>query len=184
MSGRRVFTIGHGNKSLEEFVSILEACRTEILADIRSYPKSKRNPHFNADALKATLSQKGIAYLWVKALGGFRKKGLGAASPHHVLRSVGFRNYADYMMTDTFKENVDGLLESARGGRVCIMCAETLPFRCHRWLISDYLVARGIEVIHIVSPVKTQTHKLSRYARIDGENVVYDREEGEDFVLE
>ena len=177
MSEKRIYTIGHGNKSLDEFVSMLESYRIETLADIRSYPRSKRNPHFNAHALEASLSEKDITYKWVKALGGFRKEGLGTASPHHGLKSEGFRNYADYMMTSPFKENINEVVRLARHGRTCLMCAETIPFRCHRNLVSDHLSARGIEVIHIISLEKTEKHRLSLYARIDGGNVIYDRVE-------
>ena len=91
-----------------------------------------------------------------------------------VLKSQGFRNYADYMLTEAFKENIDKLLQLAHGGNTCIMCAETLPFRCHRWLLSDYLVANQVEVVHIIDKKKAECHKLSRYARVQAGNVFYD----------
>ncbi len=143
--------------------------------DIRSFPRSKRNPHFNGDNLEGHLPKADICYKWLKGLGGFRKSGLGAQSPHPALRSDGFRNYADYMLTQGFKENVSELLQLVHKGTACLMCAETLPFRCHRWYLSDYLLANGLKVMHIVDMEKRNWHKLSDYARIQGENVLYDR---------
>jgi uncharacterized protein (DUF488 family) len=136
---KTIYTIGHGNKSLEDFVYLLKSYRIEILVDIRSLPRSRRNPHFNGDNLEGHLPKADICYKWLKGLGGFRKSGLGAQSPHPALRSDGFRNYADYMLTQGFKENVSELLQLVHKGTACLMCAETLPFRCHRWYLSDYL---------------------------------------------
>ncbi len=176
---RRIYTIGHGNKGLSELVDILKGYAIQTVADIRSYPGSKRNPHFNLEALEASLPQVGVTYEWYKGLGGYRKKGLGAESPHVALKSHGFRNYADHMLTETFKEDVDKLLQLAGSGKTCIMCAETLPFRCHRWLLSDYLVANQVEVIHVIDVAKRESHTLSRYARILAGNILYDVVEGE-----
>ncbi|NVM21339.1 MAG: DUF488 domain-containing protein [Desulfobacterales bacterium] len=180
----KIYTIGHGNKGFAELLDILKEYNIQTLVDIRSYPGSKRNPHFNREAFEAELPQFSIAYDWFKGLGGYRKKGLGAKSPHVALKSEGFRNYADHMLTRGFKEHIDALLELAHNLNTCLMCAETLPFRCHRWLLSDYLAANQIEVIHIVGIDKTTTHKLSKYARIFQGNVFYDRVETEQNELD
>jgi uncharacterized protein (DUF488 family) len=171
---KRIYTIGHGNKGLDELVDLLKAYRIQTLADIRSYPGSKRNPHFNREVLEVNLPHKGIAYEWFKELGGFRQSGLGARSSHVALNSPGFRNYADYMLTKTFKQNIDNLLREASIGETCIMCAETLPFQCHRWLLSDYLVTKHVQVIHVMAADNTESHRLSRYARVQGGNLFYD----------
>ena len=110
---KKIYTIGHGNKAFDELADILKTYHIRTLADIRSYPGAKRNPHFNREALEASLPQVGVAYEWFKGLGGYRKNGLGPGSPHVVLRSQGFRNYADYMLTEAFKENIDKLHEIA-----------------------------------------------------------------------
>jgi len=175
---KTIYTIGHGNKGFDELVDILKGYGIQTLSDIRSYPGSKRNPHFSREALETNLPQAGVTYEWYKGLGGYRKDGLGAESPHVVLKSQGFRNYADYMLTKAFKENIDELLQLAGSGNTCIMCAETLPFRCHRWLLSDYLVANQVEVIHIIDLERVESHKLSKYARIHAGNLFYDRVEG------
>jgi len=177
ISEAQIYTIGHGNKRFGELVDILKAYHIRILVDIRSYPGSRRNPHFNREALETNLPQVGVSYEWFKGLGGYRKSGLGAESPHVVLKSQGFRNYADYMLTKEFKENIGKVLQLAWSGNTCIMCAETFPFRCHRWFVSDYLVANHVEVVHIIDIKKTECHKLSRYARIHAGNVFYDRVE-------
>jgi uncharacterized protein (DUF488 family) len=174
MESLKIYSIGHGNKTLRELLSILHAHEITCVADIRSYPHSKRNPQFNEQTLEKELAEAHISYVWLKELGGFRKKGLGSASPHVALRSQGFRNYADHMFTDAFKEGVERLLCLGREGKTAVMCAETLPFRCHRWLLSDHLVSNSIQVLHIIDEHKTMIHTLSRHATIRNGNVVYD----------
>jgi uncharacterized protein (DUF488 family) len=172
---QRLYTIGHGNKGLDALVEALKAYSIRTLVDIRSYPRSKRNPHFNLEALEAALPQKGIAYVWYKGLGGYRNDGLGARSPHVVLKSPGLRNYADHMLAKSFKEDIDRILQLARIENTCLMCAETLPFRCHRWILSDYLVANEVDVVHVLDVKKTSCHSLSKHARVKGHDVFYDR---------
>ena len=113
---RRVYTIGHGNKGFDELVEILTRYEIQTLVDIRSYPQSKRNPHFNRQSLEVELPRAGIAYEWFEALGGYRKKGVGAQSAHVALKSQGFRNYADHMLTKAFKECIDELLSLVHPG--------------------------------------------------------------------
>ncbi|MDY6954125.1 MAG: DUF488 domain-containing protein [Thermodesulfobacteriota bacterium] len=171
----KIFTIGHGNKRLEALIGILRTHEIQALADIRSYPRSKRNAQFNRENLEIELPRSGIAYGWFKGLGGHKKTGLGTSSPHGALRSEGFRNYADFMLSRGFKESVDALLPFVRTSNGCLMCAEVLPFKCHRWILSDYLTVHGAKVIHLVDAKKTRTHKLLECARSEGGNVFYDR---------
>jgi uncharacterized protein (DUF488 family) len=171
----QIFTIGHGNKSFEALVALLEKYGVEVLVDVRTYPRSKRNPHFDRENLEGALGRFGFSYTWLRGLGGFRKQGLGAQSPHVALKAGGFRNYADYMLTETFKENIGTLLREARKGKTCIMCAETRPFKCHRWYLSDYLCANQVPVMHIIDMEQSNWHKLSEYARIQDVNVIYDQ---------
>jgi uncharacterized protein (DUF488 family) len=117
----------------------------------------------------------GISYVWLKGLGGFKKKGLGAQSPHVAIRAGGFRNYADYMLTENFKKNISKLLKEAQTGLTCIMCAETMPQKCHRRYLSDYLCANQVPVLHIIDMEETRWHKLPQYARIQGVSVIYDQ---------
>lgn len=171
----RYYSIGHGTRSLEAFLEVLQTFHIKVLADIRSYPGSRRSPHFNRESLAPILDRLGILYVWLPALGGFRKTGLGSRSPHSALTSPGFRNYADYMDTEAFQKVVQELLALSEKGPVCFMCAETPPQRCHRRLLSDYLLAQGIQVIHILDKTRTLPHRLSRMARIGDGRVIYDQ---------
>jgi uncharacterized protein (DUF488 family) len=169
------YSIGHGNRNGEVFLDLLQSFRILYLADIRSYPSSKRNPHFNQENLQLILSRSGIQYAWFPDLGGFRKKGLGSKSPNVALRSPGFRNYADYMITESFSLAVDKLSHLASSGTTCFMCAETLPHRCHRSLLGDYLLVQGIKVIHILDNQQTTVHQLSRLASVSESRIIYNR---------
>lgn len=171
-----IYTVGHGNRSIDLFTTILHAHEIKCLADIRSFPRSRRNPHFNQEKLAVLLPSEGITYVWLKELGGFRTKGLGAKSPHIALKNEGFRNYADHMATAEFKGGIEKLLALAETCRTAVMCAETLPFRCHRWLLSDYLLVRGCLVLHILDENRTAEHNLAQYASIRGEELFYDFE--------
>jgi uncharacterized protein (DUF488 family) len=167
----RLYTIGHSARSLEEFDELLHENDVRILVDVRSYPGSKRCPHFNRENLTDGLKKREIGYEWLgKELGGFRKKGLGEQSPNKAWRSQGFRNYADYTMTESFRQGIAKLLELAERGAIAFMCAERYYRNCHRQIISDYLSAKGHEVIHIVDKGKTEKHNFTRFAEvIDGE---------------
>ncbi len=169
------YSLGHGTRTLEEFLGLLQAFRIKVVADVRSYPGSRRNPHFNRESLAQNLARLGIRYVWLPALGGFRKTGLGSRSPHTALASPGFRNYADHMDTESFREAVKNLLDLAREGPLCFICAETPPQRCHRLLLSDHLLAQGIQVIHILDEKRLIPHKLSRMARVADGRVIYDQ---------
>jgi uncharacterized protein (DUF488 family) len=170
-----IFTVGHGNRTFEELIEILSNWKIETVVDIRSYPRSKRNPEFNQEILTDALPMEGIRYVWLKAMGGLRRKGLGKDSPHTALRREGFRNYADHMLTDEFGRAVREVKKFCEDGPTCLMCAETVPFRCHRWLVSDRLMAEGLTVAHLLDRNHSRPHKLSPHGRIESGSVFYDR---------
>jgi uncharacterized protein (DUF488 family) len=144
------------------------------LADVRSFPMSRRLPHFNREALESELPKHGIAYVWVKELGGRRKK-VGNDSPNLALRNESFRNYADYMMTDEFAQGIERLLALTVAGKTAYMCAERVYFQCHRMLISDYLAAHGHTVLHIDDEKRPlRQHKMMAEARLADGKLVYD----------
>lgn len=164
-----VYTIGHSTRTLEELVSALQSHEIQILVDIRAFPMSRRLPQFNRDSLEKTLPAAGIRYVWMKVLGGYRKKVL-EDSPNIGLRNQSFRNYADYMLTPEFEQAMSQLLTLAEQSRTAYMCAERVYFRCHRMLVSDWLVAHGHEVLHIDDDKPPKPHKLTAEARmIDGQ---------------
>jgi len=166
-----LYTIGHSTRSLEEFIELLREHGIQVLVDIRSWPSSKRYPHFNRESLAKSLQGYGIRYEWLgEQLGGYRRKGLGEKSPNKAWKSQGFRNYADHALTEQFREGTRKLLELADCGRVALMCAEQLYWRCHRRITSDYLMVKGHAVTHIVSKGKVEKHELTSFARaINGE---------------
>lgn len=167
-----LYTIGHSTRSLDELIEALRAHSIETLVDIRSFPVSRRLPHFNRESLEKALPLVGIRYTWMKGLGGMRKK-IRDDSPHLELRSEGFRNYADYMLTEEFHQNVATLVGQAGQSRTAYMCAERHYSNCHRMLLSDWLVAHGHEVLHIDGPGPVTVHQLMPDARfIDGQ-VIY-----------
>ncbi|HLF78944.1 MAG TPA: DUF488 domain-containing protein [Dehalococcoidia bacterium] len=165
-----LWTVGHSNQPAAALVETLVEASIELLVDVRRYPMSRRNPQFNRDALAVTLSKDRIEYRLAEALGGRREP--RPDSVNTALRNEGFRGYADYMATLEFEEALGKLIETAGGRRTAIMCAESLPWNCHRSLIADALTARGIEVEHLMSG-KTQTHRLTPTARIDDLRVSY-----------
>ena len=167
-----LYTIGHSTRSLEELVSALKAHQIETLVDIRAFPMSRRLPHFNRETLEIELSKHGIHYVWMKALGGYRKS-TRKDSPHTAMRNATFRNYADYTLTGEFAEAIDELLSIANRSRTAYMCAERVYFRCHRMIVSDWLVAHGHEVLHIDAEGPTRPHKLTSEARLVDGQVIY-----------
>ncbi len=172
----KIFTTGHSNRRAEEFISLLEAFKIELLLDIRAFPVSRRNPQFNRENLEKSLAGAGIQYLWMgKELGGFRKKpdGLGESSPNKAWKRQGFRRYADYMMSDTFKKAIERLVELASEKRAALMCAEKHYWKCHRQLVSDYLYSQGHEVWHIIDKDSVTKHQLSPLAEIKNGILTY-----------
>ncbi len=166
-----ILTIGHSTHALEAFIHLLQENDTECVVDVRSVPRSRRNPQFNRDELAGSLSAVGIGYTHLAGLGGFRKPRVD--SPNIGWRNSGFRGYADYMATAQFEESLALLLELARERVVVLMCAEALPWRCHRFLISDALVVRGVGVVHIFGDARRAPHRLTPFARVEGSRLTY-----------
>lgn len=166
-----IWTVGHSSRTLEQFLALLQGHGIELLADIRTAPGSRYNPQFNAETLEESLVQAGIGYVHLKGLGGLRH-----ARPDSVnlaWRNASFRGYADYMQTEAFDHALAELMEMARGRRTAIMCAEAVPWRCHRSLVADALTAHGVVVEHIMSPETANRHKLTPFARVEGTAVSY-----------
>lgn len=169
-----IWTIGHGTRTGDEFVQMLQKAGVQCLVDVRSYPGSRRNPQFSRDPLASLLASQGIKYKWEgEGLGGFRKP--KADSKNIALRSNGFRGYADYMESAEFKQAIELLINDAEQTKIAYMCAERLPWQCHRNLISDYLVMRGMHVVHLVALGKTQEHALNPVANIRKSMLIYDK---------
>lgn len=164
-----LYTIGHSTRTLDELIAALRAHSIATLADIRSFPMSRRLPHFNRESLEKTLPAAGIRYVWMKELGG-RRKIIRDDSPNIALRNASFRNYADYMLTAEFQNAAAELISLAEQSPTAYMCAERVYFHCHRMLVSDWLAARGHEVFHIDGTGPAKPHRLLPEARvIDGE---------------
>jgi uncharacterized protein (DUF488 family) len=166
-----MYTIGHSTRRIDELVALLQAHGVKQLVDIRKIPRSRRHPQFNRETLPGSLAPAGIAYVHMAGLGGLRRP--RADSPNTGWRNAGFRGYADYMQTPEFTENLAALLAHARAAPTAIMCAEAVPWRCHRSLVSDALTVRGVDVYHILGPAPANRHNLTSFARIDGERITY-----------
>jgi uncharacterized protein (DUF488 family) len=170
-----IFTIGHGNRPIEELLALLKEAGIECLVDVRAYPASRRHPQFAREALERSLARAGIRYVWEgKALGGRRRP--SKDSRHVALRSPAFRAYADHMEGAEFRAGAARLVDLSRSTRVSVMCAERLPWQCHRFLISDFLVASGERVCHLVGEGSAREHGLNTVARLRGGELVYDGE--------
>lgn len=159
-----IWTVGHSTRPIEELIAALDSFEIQVLADVRSFPGSRRYPHFNREQLKASLTAAGIEYQHFPELGGRRRA--RHDSINMAWRNESFRGYADYMETDSFREGMTRLISVADSRRTAIMCAEAVWWRCHRSLISDYLKAKGAEVTHIMAPGKSEAHPFTSAARI------------------
>lgn len=179
----KVYTIGHSNRPLDELISLLSDSGIGLLADVRSYPRSRANPQFDADVLPPALAAAGIAYRHMKALGGRRgPQKLAGSSPNTLWRQEGFRNYADYALTPAFRAGLDALQAFARERTCAVMCAEALWWRCHRRIIADYLLVRDVEVLHILGPGEIEPARLTPGAeRQDDGTLHYPGAQGELF---
>jgi uncharacterized protein (DUF488 family) len=172
-SKRQIFTIGHSTHSLEQFLSLLTQHRIKALVDIRRFPGSRKFPQFNQDELSSTLQKAGIEYQWLEVLGGRRSKKKDGSSVNLGLHNPGFRNYADYMLAEEFQSGIDHLMKIAGGKETSLMCAEGLFWRCHRRLVSDFLLARGLTIQHIMPSGELRPHSLTPGAVIENESVTY-----------
>lgn len=168
----RLYTIGHSTRTLGELIEALRAHSIQILVDIRAFPMSRRLPHFNREHLKKELPAAGIRYVWMKALGGYRKQ-TRKDSPNTGLRNASFRHYADYMLSDGFASAIGELIKLGEEARTAYMCAERVYFHCHRMLVSDYLVAHGHEVLHIDGTGPARLHKVTSAARLLNGELIY-----------
>ncbi len=166
-----VFTIGHSTHPFPEFVRLLELHSISLVVDVRSIPRSRYNPQFNSDTLKGSLPQLHIGYTHAKGLGGLRKANRDSVNTGW--QNASFRGYADYMQTDAFRESLETALFLSTENNVALMCAEALPWRCHRSLISDALLARGVEVCHIMADGKVRPHTMTAFAVVQGKSVIY-----------
>jgi uncharacterized protein (DUF488 family) len=178
-----VRTVGHGALEPGAFGALVRDAGVDVVVDVRRYPGSRRHPHFGSEAMAGWLpADFGVLYRWCPALGGRRRPAEG--SPNVGLRNEQFRAYADHMATDEFRTAVDGLVASTK--RTCVMCAEAVPWRCHRNVLADDLTRRRIEVLHILGPRSIQRHVLNSHARIEGDRVVYpgpDHHDGQGSLL-
>ena len=172
-----VFTVGHSTLAIEKFIAVLESYGIERLADVRTVPRSRRNPQFNAEALRESLRTANIEYVPLPALGGLRKP--RADSPNAGWRNESFRGYADYMQTEEFADGLTQLISLSRRERTAIMCAEAVPWRCHRSLVADALNVHGIPVVEILSQTSRRPHKLTPFAHVNGMKLTYPAQQGE-----
>lgn len=170
----KIYTIGHSTHPLELFVRMLRANAVTRLVDIRSIPRSRFNPQYEQSALVISMPENNIEYIHMKSLGGLRHQ--AGASVNLGWRNASFRNYADYMQTAAFREGIDTLMRYGAEKPTALMCAEALPWRCHRSLVADALLVRGVMVLDIMDLSTTRAHSLTPFAVVDGTNITYPRE--------
>lgn len=168
---KRLYTIGHSTHSIEEFIEILSNFGIEQLVDIRTVPRSRHVPQFEKDSLEKSLPESGIEYIHLKKLGGLRPK--AKDSMNGAWKNASFRNYADYMQTEEFESGLEELIDLADTRKVAIMCAEAVPWRCHRSLVGDAMTVHGFEVVDIMSLKSAKPHSLTKFAVVDGKKVTY-----------
>jgi uncharacterized protein (DUF488 family) len=166
-----IYAIGHSTRDIDAFIELLERNGIDLLVDIRTVPGSRKNPQFGKDNLSKSLAERGIDYLHEPKLGGLRK--VKKDSINIGWRNDSFRGYADYMLTDDFHQALDELVKLGAHKSVAIMCAEAVPWRCHRNLVSDALSVSGVEVKHIISESEPKEHKLCSFAHVEGHQLIY-----------
>ena len=171
-----IFTVGHSTLPVADFIALLQTYGIGSLADVRTVPRSRHNPQFNAEALAESLGAAGIDYVGLRALGGLRHA--RKDSPNGGWRNESFRGYADYMQTPEFAQGLDELIRLGGARRTAIMCAEAVPWRCHRSLVADALSVRSIPVVEILSATSWRDHKLTPFARVEGMTITYPPEQG------
>ncbi len=170
-----IFTVGHSTLPIGDFIALLKAYGIQCLADIRTVPRSRHNPQFNSDSLAASLGEQKIAYVALRALGGLRHP--RKDSPNGGWRNESFRGYADYMQTDEFTRGLEELIAHSRRQRTVMMCAEAVPWRCHRSLVGDALLVRDIPAVEILSADNWRYHKLTPFAHVEGRSITYPPEQ-------
>ena len=168
----QIYSIGHSTRSEQEFIELLQLHGIATLADVRTIPRSRHNPQFNREQLSRAAHRAGIQYVHLARLGGLRKS-VGESSPNKGWRNASFRGYADYMLTDEFERGLAELLKLAKEGLVTMMCAEAVPWRCHRSLVSDALLVRGVPVLHITGRSAPSLHKLTPFAAVNDGRLTY-----------
>jgi uncharacterized protein (DUF488 family) len=166
-----VFTIGHSTRTIEEFVELIKTYAVNLVVDVRTVPRSRHNPQFNKETLPNTLKPEGIKYIHMPEIGGLRR-------PKHdsvnlAWKNMGFRGYADYMQTKEFTDSLLKIIARARENHLVLLCAEALPWRCHRSLISDALLVRHVKVEHIISATSCLNHQLNDMAQVEGTKITY-----------
>ena len=171
MTPLTIFTIGHSTRPIDEFIRLLKAHGVQRVVDVRTIPRSRHNPQFNRDQLSPALHRRKIHYRHMPGLGGLRRARPDSANAGW--RNASFRGYADYMQTPEFEDSLEGCIDLAKQERVVLMCAEAVPWRCHRSLIADALLARGINAREITSRIRTRPHSLTPFARVKGTHVTY-----------
>ena len=171
MLPQRIFTIGHSNRQIDDFIALLRQNSVSCVIDIRTVPKSRHNPQFGQDLLAASLHEAGIDYHYLRGLGGLRKP--RPDSINGAWRNLSFRGYADYMQTDEFATGVDTVLALGTAQPCALMCAEAVPWRCHRSLVADALLVRGVAVDDIIDSRQARPHKLTPFAQVQGRCITY-----------
>jgi uncharacterized protein (DUF488 family) len=166
-----VFTVGHSTMPIERFIALLQTYGVKRLVDIRSAPRSRHNPQFNDTSLAGSLTARQIEWVHIQALGGLRRA--HKDSPNTGWRNESFRGYADYMQSEEFRDALETLIRMSRQERAAIMCAEAVPWRCHRSLVADALTVRGIPAVEILSESSYRMHKLAPFARVEGTRITY-----------
>lgn len=170
----KIWTIGHSNHSWNDFVDILQAYKIKHVLDIRSLPGSRKYPYFNLETLTTTLPAIDIKYSHITELGGYRKiKNMVPESLNSAWHNASFHNYADYMQTDNFISGLHQATAIAGSEKSVLMCAEAVPWRCHRSLVADALLVRGWEVIDIFSKTNSKLHKITKFASVQGQTITY-----------
>jgi uncharacterized protein (DUF488 family) len=169
-----VLTIGHSTRTVEEFIGLLQAHAVSRVIDVRTVPRSRHNPQFNKTSLPGSLKKAGLSYVHLPGLGGLRHA--HCDSVNLGWHNASFRGYADYMQTPEFEQSLEELIQLAKHDRIALMCAEAVPWRCHRSLIADALLVRGIRTEDIMSPTRRQVHTLTPFAKVRGTTITYPTE--------
>lgn len=175
---KTIYTIGHSTHSIEEFIALLQATGIKVLVDVRTVPRSRHNPQFEKNALRTSLSEEEIGYTHMAGLGGLRRP--RKDSPNNGWRNESFRGYADYMQTDAFHTALNELQELAQQHTTVIMCAEAVPWRCHRSLIADALSVQGWQVLDVISGKAATEHKLTPFLKVEDGRMMYPEVEGQE----